>query len=134
MFVQSLIVLLLSVLQVTARPSLSQSVLGADDACPTGIHIVGVRATTEQQGFGIMQHIVDQLISKISDSDAYAIVYPAAGIVIDPPSVNFSIYKQSEQTGVDNLNAHIINYTETCPDTRIVLLGYSQVSIPNGTH
>lgn len=126
MFLQAFTILLSFVLQVIARPHHPQSILSADDACPTGVHIVGVRATTEQQGFGVMQAIVDQLLSDINGSDAYAIVYPAAGILDHPPWVDGPLYETSEQTGVDNLVAHIVNFTEYCPDTTIVLLGYSQ--------
>ena len=79
-----------------------------------------------------MGPLVERLKNGINGSDAYAIVYPATGLVKNFPWVQFpDVYKKSEQAGVDNLTAHIQEFSTTCPDTPIVLLGYSQVCALN---
>lgn len=50
-------------------------------------------------------------------SDIAEVPYPAT---IDD-------YTTSEQEGVGNLTELVLEYQECCPDSRIVLLGYSQV-------
>lgn len=129
MFIQTFLILLSSPLQANSAPSHRQTIFTSDeDACATGVHIVGVRGTIEEPGFGRMGKLVAPLLDLIPDSDAYAIDYPAAGFIDHSPWVNFPTYKQSEQTGVNNLITHLMDYTESCPDTKIVLMGYSQVS------
>lgn len=82
------------VLGAMARPQRSQHIFraAAEDECPKGVHIVGVRGTLKKAGFGAMQDIVDQLKKKLSGSDDFAIDYPASGITIDDdgkPKYNF---------------------------------------------
>ena len=131
MVTQAWAILLSFALQAASTPQhYHQSVLTlAGASCPTNAHIVGVRGTTEDPGFGAMQPIVNQLLQKMPGSDAYPIDYPAEGLLRHSPWFQPFKYPGSEQTGVDNLNAHIMNFTANCPDTKIVLLGYSQVSV-----
>ena len=128
MFAQAFSLLCVFTFSVTASPYHSQSILRTNGECPAGVHIIGVRGTTEQPGFGVMEVIVKQLLSQLNGSDSYAIVYPAKGITLGPPWVSFPDYKKSEAEGVTNLTAEIIRFTDQCPDNGIVLMGYSQVS------
>ena len=128
MLAQAFFILFLLPLQVISTPYRSQSVLGLeDDGCPTGAHIVGVRGTMELPGFGVMGPLVQQLLDLIPGSDNYSLIYPAQGLFNHTPWYNFKLYKESEQVGVDNLNGHIMDFTENCPNTKIILMGYSQV-------
>lgn len=41
-------------------------------------------------------------------------------------------YVESESTGVGNLTAMALNYQACCPDSKMVLMGYSQVRDSTG--
>lgn len=123
----------LFVLGAVARPPKSQSVFRAADgsACPSGVHIIGVRGTLEKTGFGAMQNITDKLKQKLSAVDAYAIDYPASGIAIGDdgePNPDLREYSASEAQGYAALKTHLEDYSTLCPDTKVVLMGYSQAS------
>jgi acetylxylan esterase len=130
MFVRAFAVLLSLLLQATANPRHRQSVFKTVGECPKGVHIVGVRGTLENPGFGALQDVVDHVIKQIPGSDAVAIDYPATGITIvdGEPSFNFAQYVASVMEGVSKFKAEIEDFSEQCPDTGIVILGYSQVS------
>lgn len=53
-------------------------------------------------------------------SDIAETPYPAA----------LSPYVESEQEGVGNLTQLVLDYQTCCPDSKIVLMGYSQVQPP----
>lgn len=57
--------------------------------------------------------------NQCAGSDIAEVPYPAT---IDD-------YLNSEQEGVGNLTELVLEYSECCPDSKIVLLGYSQVRI-----
>lgn len=120
MFPQVFVILLSFALQAISTPP-HQSVLSSNDACPTGAHVIVVRATTEEPGFGAMGTLTTDLLKRIPGSTAYPVNYPADGLR------NRTRYVESEQEGVDDLNAHIKSFAQACPETKIVLLGYSQV-------
>jgi len=129
MFVQALTVLLPFVVQAVASPHQRQSVFKTSDDCPNGVHIIGVRGTLEKPGFGALQDVVDQLLDQLPGSDSMAIDYPASGITIDDdgtPIYNFFQYKASEAEGLAKFSAEVEDFTERCPDTDIVVMGYSQ--------
>lgn len=131
MFVKKSTVFLAFVLQAAASPHKLQSLLKTSDGCPSGVHIVGVRGTLEDPGFGAMQDIVDKVLEQIPNSDSKAIDYPASGITIaadGDPVYNFFQYRSSVAMGVDKFSAEIQDFTMECPDTGIVVMGYSQAS------
>jgi acetylxylan esterase len=104
--------------------------LDEEDGCPTGVHIVGVRGTTEEHGFGAMQPLVDQILSEIPDSDSYAIDYPASGITVgDNGELHYQPiqYITSVQKGRASLQSELIDFNLFCPNSSVILLGYSQV-------
>ncbi|MCJ1436579.1 hypothetical protein MMC27_005959 [Xylographa pallens] len=132
MFVLAFTVLLPLALQAAASPYQRQSVFKTSDDCPTGVHIIGVRGTLEAPGFGAMQDVLDQLMDKLPGSDSMAIDYPASGITIGAdgkPVYNFFQYRASEGQGLAMLSAEIEDFNERCPDTGIVVMGYSQASM-----
>lgn len=136
MFVQAFTVLLPFVLQAAASPCQSQSVFKKSDDCPTGVRIIGIRGTLEDPGFGGLQAVVDQLTDRIPGSDSIAIDYPASGIINRPgekPIYNFTEYRDSVAEGNDNFAAEVENFTQRCPGTGVVVLGYSQANIVNET-
>ncbi|KAL8927561.1 MAG: hypothetical protein Q9208_002366 [Pyrenodesmia sp. 3 TL-2023] len=100
--------------------------------CPTGVHIIGVRASAEESGFGAMQGIVDQLKQKIPGSDSFAVDYPATGVTLPlgDAELEYDIvkYSASEAQGYATLKTHIEDYSKLCPKTLSVIMGYSQAS------
>ena len=63
-------------------------------------------------------NIAGQVVNAIPGSASQAIQYEA--------SLDFSIYSQSLQTGIEPLQQAIRSYADACPEGKIVLMGYSQ--------
>jgi hypothetical protein len=85
-------------------------------AC-TDVHIIATRASTERQGAGI----IGSLVTAVSQATEQSVstdntVYPAA---LNP-------YGPSVAAGVKALSAQISSEVAACPNTKIVLMGYSQ--------
>ncbi|MGV0836059.1 cutinase family protein [Mycolicibacterium thermoresistibile] len=95
----------------------------AAQPCPD-VEVVFARGTDEPPGVGgVGQAFVDSLRSQIGDRSmsVYAVNYPA--------SSNFSGGIEFARTVVDGIRdaaEHVQATAATCPDTRIVLGGYSQ--------
>ncbi len=101
--------------------SLSPALIAAPAAgaapCPD-VEVVFARGTVEPPGVGgIGQAFVDAVRSHVSGRSVgvYAVNYPA--------SRDFS---RSTSAGGDDMSAHVQAMAANCPDTRMVLGGYSQ--------
>jgi len=82
------------------------------------VEVVFARATTEPPGVGqVGQAFVDSLRSQVGGRSVA--VYP----VDFPASEDFA---NSASTGADDARAHVQSTVTNCPNTRIVLGGYSQ--------
>lgn len=86
--------------------------------CPS-IRIFGARETTAPPGLGSASTVVNLIQQANNGSTSESIVYPAAGGNAYGASVTAGVAAVANQTSVFNL---------ACPDTRIVVVGYSQVS------
>jgi len=89
----------------------------AADPCPD-VEVVFARGTTEPAGLGgAGEQFVDSLRSQVGGKsvEAYAVNYPAS-----------DDYAQSASAGARDASAHVQYMAATCPDTRMVLGGYSQ--------
>lgn len=87
--------------------------------CPD-VEVVFARGTTEPPGVGgIGQAFVDSLRSKLGGRvvGVYAVNYPAS-----------NDFARSAPSGGDDMSAHVQGMAHSCPDTRLVLGGYSQGS------
>jgi cutinase len=85
--------------------------------CP-GVEVVSARGTDEPPGPGsIGQTFIDSLRPEIPGRslEVYGVRYPATGD-----------FNRSESAGADDARAHVQSTVANCPDTRIVLSGYSQ--------
>jgi cutinase len=85
--------------------------------CPD-VEVVFARATTEPPGVGqVGQAFVDSLRSQASGRwvGMYAVNYPAT-----------DDFANSASVGANDARAHVVNTATTCPNTRMVLGGYSQ--------
>jgi cutinase len=89
----------------------------AADPC-ADVDVVVARATDEPPGLGFVgQSFVNALRPKVSPRslDVYAVNYPASGDLVGSASV-----------GADDALAHVRSTVANCPNTRIVLAGYSR--------
>ncbi|CZT04721.1 hypothetical protein WAI453_007718 [Rhynchosporium graminicola] len=105
----------------TALPTLdtreSSNTTSSNSApCATGVHIIVARASTEVPGEGIIGAVADQVVKAVPGSDSEAVGYPAT--LLD--------YLTSEGTGVKVMTNMIETYTMRCPQSKLVLMGYSQ--------
>jgi cutinase len=96
-------------------PAATPSALAA--ACPD-VEVVFARATTEPPGVGQLgQQFVDALRAQAGRRSiaVYPVVYPAS-----------EDFTNSASTGAEDARAHVQATVTNCPNTRIVLGGYSQ--------
>ena len=102
----------------TALPlSLLEPDLAAAQPCPD-VEVVFARGTTEPPGVGgIGQTFVDSLRSHLGGRSVgvYAVNYPASRDFVT-----------STPAGADDASAHIQSMAASCPNTKMVLGGYSQ--------
>ncbi len=85
--------------------------------CPD-VEVVFARGTTEPPGVGgIGQAFVDSLRSQLGSRSVgvYAVNYPAS-----------NDFGSSTPAGGDDMSAHVQSMAANCPNTRVVLGGYSQ--------
>ncbi|KFX87432.1 hypothetical protein V490_08252 [Pseudogymnoascus sp. VKM F-3557] len=93
-------------------------------SCP-GVHVFGARETTAGAGFGSSATVVNGVVSANAGATSEAINYPACG---GQASCGGQSYSQSVQAGFAAVATAVNNFNTQCPDTQIVLVGYSQGS------
>ena len=107
-----------------AAPLLATCVLGAPlegrQSCPN-VHVFGARETTAPAGYGSAGTFVNLILNAYPGSTAEAINYPAQG------GTN-SAYASSVQQGTQDIANQINSFNQQCPNTKLVVVGYSQVS------
>jgi cutinase len=100
-----------------ALSPLAETGHAAAGACPD-IEVVSARGTDEPPGPGsIGQTFIDALRPEIPGRslDVYGVRYPASGD-----------FNRSESAGASDALAHVQSTVTNCPETRIVLSGFSQ--------
>lgn len=112
---------------------LSQALLATNQAhgaivkrqCP-GIHVFGARETTVSSGYGSSGTVVNLIIAAHPGTTSEALNYPACG---GQSSCGGVQYNASVVAGINAAVTAIDNFHTSCPDTQLVLVGYSQVSL-----
>ncbi|KAL5364370.1 cutinase [Aspergillus floccosus] len=89
---------------------------GKRQSCPN-VHVFGARETTAPAGFGTAGTVVDLILNAHPGATSEAIDYPAVGD---------NAYASSVQQGVQAVANQVATFVGNCPDTQIVLVGYSQ--------
>ena len=105
-------------LSATAWPLALATVPPAAAAPCPDVEVVFARGTTEPPGVGgIGQVFVDSLRSQLGERSVgvYPVNYPAS-----------REFGTSTPAGRDDLSAHVQSMAASCPDTKMVLGGYSQ--------
>jgi cutinase len=109
----------LGAVAVTAWAALLSTPIDIASAAPCpDVEVTFARATTEPPGVGVVgQQFVDALRSQVGGRSlgVYAVNYPASDDFV--ASVN---------AGTSDANAHVTATIANCPNTKIVLGGYSQ--------
>lgn len=105
-------------LLVSALATLGAAVDCSSTSCTTsGGHIIVTRESGAPSGTSAMNIIALGVRNQCPGSDIAEVPYPA----------DLSPYVSSEEEGVGNLTAMVLDYQTCCPDSKMVLLGYSQV-------
>lgn len=96
--------------------------------CPS-VYVFGARETTAPAGYGTAGGLVNQIKSAYSGAGSEAINYPACG---GQSSCGGASYDSSASQGTAAVVKAVTAYNQKCPNTKIVLVGYSQVcsSVP----
>jgi acetylxylan esterase len=96
--------------------------LEARQSCP-GVYVFGARETTVPSGYGTSQGLVNMVLSTYSGSQASPISYPACG---GQSSCGGISYDESARQGTAAVVSAVTSLNQRCPNTKIVLIGYSQ--------
>ncbi|KAG8869834.1 carbohydrate esterase, partial [Tulasnella sp. 331] len=100
-------------------------VLGATLAaaqCPQ-VHVFGARETTAPPGYGTAGVVTNEVLAAYPGSTSEAINYPACGGQASCGSVS---YANSVIQGVAAAASQVNTFNSQCPNTILVLVGYSQ--------
>ncbi|KAI1106296.1 carbohydrate esterase family 5 protein [Jackrogersella minutella] len=81
------------------------------------VHVLGARESTVPQGYGSSQAMIQLIQGAYSGTTSEAIVYPAAG---------GDAYSSSVTAGIKAVVSQVSAYVEKCPDSAVVVVGYSQ--------
>ncbi|KAF2741677.1 carbohydrate-binding module family 1 protein [Sporormia fimetaria CBS 119925] len=91
-------------------------------SCPN-VYVFGARETTAPVGYGTSQGLVNQVVAAYPGAGSEAISYPACG---GQSSCGGISYDNSASQGTAAVVRAVTSYNQRCPNTQIVLIGYSQ--------
>ncbi|KAJ4007796.1 hypothetical protein NW766_009601 [Fusarium irregulare] len=91
-------------------------------SCPE-IHIFGARETSVAPGLGSAGKLIDMIVADHAGATSEAIDYPACGGQASCGNVE---YGASAKQGTEAVTKAVNALSERCPDTKIVMIGYSQ--------
>lgn len=100
----------------------AEGVVLAKRQCPE-IHIFGARETTVPPGYGTAGQVVNLIRGAYPSATAEAIDYPACGGQANCGGVQ---YGDSARQGTNAVASAVNSFHQRCPNTQIVLVGYSQ--------
>ncbi|KAB8213313.1 cutinase [Aspergillus novoparasiticus] len=113
--------LLYTLTAIYGLPFTQDSADGQKNNC-SPIHLFVARGTTEPPGDGMMHSLAQRIIADLGSNraDREAIDYPATGLG------EYTAYMDSVRKGSEAIALQVTNYTNRCPTSKLVLLGYSQ--------
>lgn len=94
-------------------------------SCPD-IHVFGARETTASPGYGSSITVVNLILNSHPGATSESITYPACG---GQSSCGGISYANSANTGITAVASAVNSFNSRCPNTQLVLVGYSQVSL-----
>lgn len=114
----------MAVIRIASLVLLSASVV-LGQSCPQ-VHVFGARETTVPPGYGTAGSVVTSIVNAYPGATSEAINYPACGGQASCGSVS---YANSVIQGVSAVATAVNGFNQKCPNTLLVLVGYSQVSL-----
>ncbi|KAL4914792.1 cutinase [Aspergillus aurantiobrunneus] len=87
------------------------------------VHVFGARETTASPGYGSSSTVVDAILNAYPGATSEAIDYPACG---GQASCGGASYSESVAAGIEAVASAVNSFHSQCPDTKLVLVGYSQ--------
>ena len=93
------------------------------NSCPP-IHVFGARETTAPAGMGTEGVVFNLITQAHSEATSEAINYPACGGQSACGGVSYS---DSAKRGVAVVVSAVDSFNSSCPNTQLVLVGYSQI-------
>lgn len=93
---------------------------GLSKSCPK-VQLIVARGTHQKPGLGSMKPLTDLILKQVPGSRAIALAYPAS---LEPT------YQDSVGTGDNHMTKYIEYFATRCPQAKLVVMGYSQVSWP----
>ena len=102
---------------------LLSAALAAAQTCPQ-VHVFGARETTAPPGFGTAASVVQSVVNAFPGATSEVINYPACGGQASCGSIS---YANSAVQGVAAVANQVNSFNSRCPNTVLVLIGYSQV-------
>jgi acetylxylan esterase len=112
-----------ALLQTASASPLDVAAVEPRQSCPN-VHVFGARETTVSAGYGSSSTVVNEVLSAYPGSTSEAISYPACG---GQSSCGGVSYANSVQQGIAAVVSAVNGYNQKCPNTQLVLVGYSQV-------
>ena len=92
--------------------------------CPQ-IHVFGARETTAPAGTGSAGALISMIVAEYPGTTSEAINYPACGGQSTCGDVS---YAASVVQGTSAVVSQVEAFNQQCPQTELILVGYSQVS------
>lgn len=86
--------------------------------CAEGLYIVVARGTTEDETGGVTNPLAMEIMEQVPGSEIINLDYPAT--FTDPG------YGDSQTEGAIQLQEVVLDYTSSCPDSKLAIMGYSQ--------
>lgn len=110
-------------MRLTAAFVILSTALVSAQNCPQ-IHVFGARETTVPPGMGTAGQLVNQILQAFPGATSEAISYPACG---GQPNCGGASYADSAKQGTAAVGRQVNAFHQRCPQTKLVLVGYSQV-------
>lgn len=95
----------------------SAAAQNSTSTCASGVHLIVARGSIEPAGVGQIGSVANGVVAAIPGSQIEPLDYPAT----------FDNYSTSVEDGDIAMNLALTAYSSRCPDSKVALLGYSQV-------
>lgn len=95
----------------------SAAAQNSTSTCASGVHLIVARGSNEPAGVGRIGSVANGVVAAIPGSQIEPLDYPAT----------FDNYSISVEDGDIAMNLALTAYSSRCPDSKVALLGYSQV-------
>lgn len=94
------------------------TVTAQNSSCVSGnaVHMIVARASLEPPGTGVIGNVSTKVAEQLPGSNVISVDYPAT----------LTDYPSSEASGVAAMMSLVTSYASQCPNSRMVLMGYSQ--------